>query len=133
MEGGISLKAIYKITNNINNKIYIGQSQNPMDRWKSHKSLTRTGSDIGKSAIHDAMRTYGIENFNFEIIGWFEDYNEKERYYIKYYNSLVPNGYNLQEGGEEPPHHYGEDHHNSVYSQELVDNIIDDLLSHKYT
>ena len=104
-----------------------------MDRWKAHKSLARTGSDIGKSAIHDAMRAFGIENFNFEIIGWFEDYNEKEKYYIQLYNSLVPNGYNLQEGGEEPPHCYGENHHNSVYSQKLVDKIIDDLISHQYT
>ena len=79
------------------------------------------------------MRKYGIENFDFSIIGWFENYNEKERYYIQYYNSLIPNGYNIMEGGEEPPHKYGENHHNSVYSQELVNNIIDDLLSHKYT
>ena len=68
MEGGLSLKAIYKITNKINNKCYIGQSNNPMQRWKSHKSHTNIGDDIGKSAIHDAMRKYGIENFEFSII-----------------------------------------------------------------
>ena len=37
------------------------------------------------------------------------------------------------EGGEEPPHKYGEEHHNSRFSQNLVDKIIDDLVSHKYT
>ena len=37
------------------------------------------------------------------------------------------------EGGEEPPHKYGEEHHNSKFSQILVDKIIDDLLSRKYT
>ena len=127
------MKAIYKITNKLNNKCYIGQSNNPMRRWKDHKRLALVATDKGKSAIHDALREIGEENFSFEIIGWFEDYNEKEKYYIKYYNSLVPNGYNILEGGEEPPHKYGEEHHNSAYSQKLVDNIIEDLLSHKYT
>lgn len=127
------MKAIYKITNKINNKCYIGQSNNPMKRWSSHQSRANTNIDCGKSAIHDAMRKYGIENFDFSIIGWFDDYNEKERYYIQYYNSLIPNGYNIMPGGEEPPHKYGEEHHNSTYSQELVDKIIDDLISHKYT
>lgn len=127
------MKAIYKITNKLNNKIYIGQSNNPQHRWISHLSHAKNNDDIGKSALYDAIRAYGKENFNFEIIGWFKDYNEKEKYYIKLYNSLTPYGYNLSEGGEEPPHKYGEEHHNSVYSQELVDKIIDDLLSRKYT
>lgn len=127
------MKAIYKITDIINNKIYIGQSSNPQHRWIAHKSHARTGEGIGTSALYDAIRAHGEENFIFEIIGWYEDYNEKEKYYIKLYNSVVPNGYNLTEGGEEPPHKYGEEHHNSTYSQEVIDNIIDDLLSHKYT
>lgn len=127
------MKAIYKITNKINNKCYIGQSNNPTHRWIKHQYDTKNNVDIGKSAIHDAMRKYGIENFDFTIIGWFKDYNEKEKYYIKINNSLVPNGYNILEGGNEPPHKYGEEHHNSTYSQELVDKIIDDLLSREFT
>ena len=127
------MKAIYKITNKINNKCYIGQSNNPMQRWKTHKSHANNGDYIGTSALYDALRKYGNEQFEFSIIGWFEDYNEKEKYYIKYFNSIIPNGYNIMEGGEEPPHKYGENHHNSTYSQKLVGDIIDDLLSHKYT
>lgn len=127
------MKAIYKITNKKNNKCYIGQSNDPMRRWRQHKQRALQGEDKGKSAIHDALRENGIENFDFHIIGWFKDYNEKEKYYIQYYNSLVPNGYNIMKGGEEPPHKYGEEHHNSKYSQKIVDQIIDDLLSHKYT
>ena len=126
-------KAIYKITNTINDKIYVGQTSSPKDRWKQHRCKANKGTDIGKSAIHDAMRKMGIENFRMEIIGWYEDYNEKEKYFISLFNSLVPNGYNLMAGGEEPPHYYGEEHHNSKYSQDVVDNIINDLLSHKYT
>ena len=126
-------KAIYKITNTKNQKCYIGQSNNPMERWKKHRLRALGGEEVGRSALYDAIRAHGLENFVFEIIGWYEDYNDKERYYIKFYNSQVPNGYNIMPGGEEPPHYYGEEHHNSKYKQELVDNIIDDLLSHKYT
>lgn len=129
----IGLKAIYKITNKITNKCYIGQSNNPSHRWVEHKSHANNGDEIGKSVLYDAMRKYGVDNFDFSIIGWYEDYNEKEKYYIEHYNSLVPNGYNIMSGGEEPPHKYGEEHHNSAYSQEIVDKIIDDLISHKYT
>lgn len=126
-------KAIYKITNDINSKVYIGQSNNPDARWRKHVSETKNKIDVGKSAIHDVMRRYGVEHFRLTVIGWFEDYNEKEKFYIEEYNSLIPNGYNIQKGGEEPPHKYGEDHPNSVYSQKIVDNIIDDLLSHQFT
>ena len=126
-------KAIYKITNDINSKVYIGQSNNPDARWKKHRYETIHNIDVGKSAIHDAMRALGIEHFRLTVIGWFEDYNEKEKFYIYEYNSLIPNGYNIQEGGEEPPHKYGEEHPNSVYSTELIDNIVNDLLSHQYT
>lgn len=122
-------KAIYVIENKINNKFYIGQSNNPIHRWKQHKWRAENGEDKGKSAIHDAIRKYGIENFKFTILGWFTNYNEKEKEYIKIYNSLSPNGYNLTEGGEEPHHFYGEEHHNSVYKNDLINNIIDDLLS----
>ena len=126
-------KAIYKITNDINSKVYIGQSNNPDARWKKHRYETIHNIDVGKSAIHDAMRALGIEHFRLTVIGWFEDYNEKEKFYIYEYNSLIPNGYNIQEGGEEPPHKYGEEYPNSVYSTELIDNIVNDLLSHQYT
>ena len=124
-------KAIYKITNKINNKSYIGQSINPQHRWSVHKSRAKQNED--NSIIHLAIQKYGVENFDFSIIGWFEDYNEKEKYYIQLFNTLAPNGYNLTQGGEEPPIKYGEEHPNSIYSQDLVDNIIEDLISHKYT
>lgn len=92
-------KAIYKIENKINHKIYIGQSKNPEERFLQHCHK----NEKYKSLINEAILKYGKNNFSFEIIGWFEDYNEKEKYYISYYSSRVPNGYNLTIGGEEPP------------------------------
>lgn len=126
-------KAIYKITNLINGKIYVGQSKDPTRRWKEHKWDAFNSNCKENSAIHKAFLKYGIDNFEFTIIGWFENYNEMERHYIKELKTLYPDGYNLTEGGDEPPHQYGEDHHNSKYDQKMINNIINDLLSKKYT
>ena len=98
------MKAIYKIENKINHKVYIGQSKNPEERFFQHCNRRPTY----KSLIYDAIQKYGKENFSFEVLGWFEDYNEKEKYYIQCYHSIVPGGYNIAQGGEEPPHGLGE-------------------------
>ena len=86
-------KAIYKIVNKVNNKIYIGQSVNPTNRWHNHKSCRRTY--IGR-----AISKYGVKNFDFQILEWTKDYDERERYWIDYYESYGPKGYNLTAGGE---------------------------------
>ena len=92
------LKSIYKITNLKNQKIYIGQSKHPIQRFAEHKY---NNSD---SLIHRAIVKHGIENFSFEIIEEdIKNYDEREKYWIKYYDCIAPNGYNLTEGGEEPP------------------------------
>ena len=90
-------KSIYKITNLINNKSYVGQSINPFVRFKQH--CQKSCQHI--SLIHQAIQKYGKENFILEILEKdIEDYNEKEKYWIKKLNTLQPNGYNILEGGE---------------------------------
>lgn len=97
---------IYKRTNLINNKIYIGQTKNkPELRWKSEN--TDKYSDIGK-----AIQKYGVENFKNEIIDKAyskEELNQKEKYWIEYYNSQdYDKGYNRTKGGSGGnPGHYG--------------------------
>lgn len=56
----------------------------------------------GNSYLHRAMNYHGVDNFNFEVIEEVENslLNEREIYWISFYNSLVPNGYNLTAGGE---------------------------------
>ncbi len=115
-------KAIYKITNKLNGKIYIGQSVNPYRRFAAHCSRAKTGED--NYPIHSAIKKYGKENFELEILEWTEDYNEREKMLIKEYNSKVPNGYNLTDGGEDPPHKCGEEHPTSIVSNEELNMII---------
>lgn len=93
---------IYKITNSINSKIYIGQTmQNLAHRWHEHSRPHRGRNKI-KSAISAAIRKYGKENFKIEQIDsakTIEELNIMESTYIKAFNSLSPNGYNLEIGG----------------------------------
>lgn len=96
---------IYKIENLINGKIYIGQSVDIEYRFKNHKSESfNPKSNAYDTAIHRAIRKYGVDNFSFEIIEECEQdqLHEREIYWIDYYNSFG-NGYNLTNGGEGVP------------------------------
>lgn len=86
-------KCIYKITNLINNKIYIGQTNNFERRKREHsKQMYGNCSKV----LYNAIEKYGWENFSMEMIeDYCENYNEKENYWIKKFNSYVPNGYNI--------------------------------------
>lgn len=98
---------IYKITNKINNKSYIGQSIDIKARFSQHKlHAFDNRRDSYNFTIYKAIRKYGIENFNFEIIEICskEDLNKKEKYWIKYYDSYN-NGYNMTTGGDTSTNH----------------------------
>lgn len=91
---------IYKITNMLNGKCYIGQHKVP----KHPESLRRyLGGGI---AIQDAIKKYGKDAFKKEIVEYIDDdekhhmVSEREIYYIKFFNTLCPNGYNISPGGE---------------------------------
>jgi group I intron endonuclease len=95
---------IYCITNAINGKIYIGQSADCPRRWQAHKRDSAKENPI--SVISKAIKKYGIQNFSFEVIAYcksWENANETETLLVKQYNSLVPNGYNVSNGGYNAP------------------------------
>ncbi len=117
-------KAIYKITNNLNGKIYIGQSVHPKKRWWEHCQHAK--QEMDSYPIHLAIKKYGKENFSFEIVEWTEDYDNRERELILFYNSLSPNGYNVIPGGHSPIM-YGENHPRNTISNQEVYNIIAEL------
>ena len=91
---------LYKITNLINGKIYIGQTIQPNRRWYQH----RADSVRNKYPIHHAIKKYGAENFIFEIIACCktqEDANYTEEQLIQQYDCLSSGdkGYNVHPGG----------------------------------
>lgn len=94
---------IYKITNRKSGKIYIGKTKqfDPIMRWNEHKYMFRQKKG-GCPALRDAVRKYGIDAFMFEvlIICFDDDCDKWEKEYIKKYDCIVPNGYNILEGGQ---------------------------------
>lgn len=97
-----NIVCIYKIENNINNKVYIGQTVDYKRRKEEH--LLRYNNNTlksNRSYLYRAFRKYGIENFTFSILEECKIcfLNEKERYYITQYDSFI-NGYNMTLGGQ---------------------------------
>lgn len=93
---------IYKYTNLINNKSYIGQTTHEKERKAQHQRLT------GGFAFQKAIQKYGWDSFDYSILFRVEldnenllreILNEKEIYYIEHYNTFGKNGYNLTKGG----------------------------------
>lgn len=99
---------IYKYTNLINNKKYIGQTNNFERRVREHKSCSFNPKSVNyDDKIHQAIRKYGYDNFKIEIIETINDVsdydlvNKREQYWIKQEKSLLTQwGYNVLEGGK---------------------------------
>lgn len=94
---------VYKHTNKINGKSYVGiTSRKPEQRWgKNGIHYQKTGKTHG--CFYDAILKYGWDNFTHDILFENLSYDEAcwtEQECIKFYNSKVPNGYNLTDGGE---------------------------------
>ena len=93
---------VYKITNLVNEKCYIGITTNLEYRWHCHRNAPNY--PYLKNPLYSAMRKYGIENFKIEIVeetDSLEKLAKLEDYYINLYKSRDPNiGYNLSAGGQ---------------------------------
>jgi group I intron endonuclease len=86
---------IYKYTSP-SGKSYIGQTRNLKGRIQKHKTTTYC------RAFANALAKYGYDNFLFEILEdglSLEQANDREEYFIRSYDTLSPNGYNLLSGG----------------------------------
>ena len=102
---------IYKYTNKINGKVYIGQTNNLQKRFNGHKSEAFNPKSKGYNLpFHCAIRKYGIKNFIYEVLEEIEDgesqdfINDREIFFIDFYHSLTTeNGYNLTVGGDGCP------------------------------
>lgn len=94
---------VYKITNKVNGKIYIGVTKNHLStRWAIHKWDARNGTN---SILHRAIRRYGVDAFRREIVYEASSVAEMlmvERGLIAQYGTTNPRvGYNIRSGGEE--------------------------------
>lgn len=104
---------VYKITCIPTEKIYIGKvvsiscsgkKRGTWTRWRSHVSeATRNKAKSQCTYLNNAIRKYGEKAFNIEVLHFTEnesELNELEQGFIKEYNCVAPNGYNLTHGGE---------------------------------
>lgn len=113
------MTGIYKITNLITKQSYIGQSNNIERRWKEHCRPSK----VNKSLISNAISSFGKENFSFQILQEckIEELDFYEEFYIKKYNTITPNGYNIESSINGNSRNY------TGYSEEMVSNIISDI------
>lgn len=97
---------LYRITNLVNNKIYIGQAKDYNQRWRQHKQEAKR--EIPRMIVNVAMKKYGLDNFIFEIIATCktqEDANQTETLLVSQYESHISTGkgYNVSNGGMNAP------------------------------
>lgn len=98
------IQQVYIITNKINQKIYIGRTNNLNHRWICHKSNAKLGKPFG---LYNAMRKYGSENFSIEPVEYYatkEEAKQAEIYWIATMRNYLGrcNVYNGSDGGEAP-------------------------------
>ncbi len=90
---------VYKATNKINGKVYIGITSDLVRRKRQHNN-SRYGSK--NTVFSRALSKYGWDSFQWDVIETcpsVSEANDRERFWINYYNSIAPFGYNICSGG----------------------------------
>jgi group I intron endonuclease len=102
----MKLYYVYKITNQLNNKIYIGKSKEGNGRWQEHLRVALGDRSKYKNKfyyLHDSIRLHGKDNFTFEILSHYdseaEAYLAEEKYIELYQSNNREYGMNLHKGG----------------------------------
>lgn len=122
---------IYALINTVNGKMYIGQSVNIMRRWKDHRNIAKNSKGCKSHyPLYRAIRKYDLENFDFVILEVCqpEELNDRETYWIDYYDTLEE-GYNLVEGGQQPVYHTSK--LNNKEAKEIRFLLLNTFLSHE--
>ena len=118
---------IYKITELVNDMIYIGQTTRTIEeRFAEHAKAD--------SLIGWAIRYFGVRNFKIEIIEechTIEDLCERERYWIRFFDCRFPNGYNVAGGGETSAVRRTPDDRRHRKTQKAIFNTFESLLRRK--
>ena len=116
---------IYKITNKVNGKIYIGKTKNKLNsRWNGHKTTALTRKT--DTCISRSIRKYGVDNFEIiqiDTATTLSELKRKEYYWIKHYNSTDKNiGYNIQ---------YGDAEDNMIISEDTKVKLVESIKRNK--
>lgn len=115
---------IYKIENKVNGKIYIGKTNNFNKRKIQHFPKNNNYENKKAKILYSAIKKYGQNNFEMKIIEKVSNnWEEREKFWIAKFNSKIPNGYNMTDGGDNPPVHSGETHHFAVLKEKEVGEI----------
>lgn len=124
---------IYKIIDKRNNKIYIGRAVDLNNRkWKHFcflypEKYSKTSLEAEwNMPIHQAMiKSHNKNDFTFEVLEECDKelLDQREQYYIAYYNSMIPNGYNKTKGGSTFSHSQGKNHYHHIISQKEANQI----------
>lgn len=118
---------IYKITNLVNNMMYIGKTtyKDIQKRFVQHKYYALTIKGGGPTTVHQAIRDFGIENFKIELIKTVyapEFLEDAEKELIAYYHTQIKdpqcNGYNQSQGGEGT--HYNGNEFNDILAERII-------------
>lgn len=121
---------IYSFKNKTNGKIYVGRTSTSF-KQRTQEHLRRSTTYFGK-----ALKKYGIDNFDYQIIDTAdtqEELNEKEIYWISKLNSLIPNGYNLCKGGRTSfGYHHTEETKKKISVTKLINGNMKGEKNHYY-
>jgi group I intron endonuclease len=100
----VAIYSIYTFTNMTNQKVYVGISNNPERRMKTHISMSNNSSNY---LLHKAIRKYGVDKFTFNVIAqtWTKELAfSLEQYFIddlaSYFHDSRFGGYNMTKGGD---------------------------------
>lgn len=112
---------VYKVTNILNNMIYIGATKNLKRRMNEHKSHSKKKGN----RFYEAICEYGFENFKFDVLYKCESKEEvfeKEQYYIEKYDSTNDSvGYNQTKGGIGGMTHDITGRNNPMYGRKMTE------------
>lgn len=118
---------IYRYTNKINGKTYVGQTNNLNRRKIEHRSaMVNNNNPVYDYPFYRALRKYGFDSFEYSVLEEIEEnensyIDERERFWISYCNSYE-NGYNQSIGGQDKSH-------TSKFSEEDIEEIKKMILS----
>lgn len=108
---------IYKITNKINSKSYIGKTESTIEKRFQEHCQEAFKERSKERPLYRAMRKYGIDNFEISLIEETDDTEEREKYWIQKYGTYGSNGYNATLGGDGKAYY----NHQMILEKLLID------------